>query len=165
MKKIVTFLPITMGDWQKLSIASVNWEPLSFMEQVLDWSILPENSFGKLYAEIKDFNEAPLPPLFYLQPQGKAIGIRLAYSQAPELHGQSKPMFETGQFIIEGSEIIFKVGKAPYENPRRFQLVQSEWFKLPRMPNVSCLWIQAKNFYPGAQCGVAFVNLAIAEEV
>lgn len=160
MKRLITFLPITAGQWiqtnktvSKIKIPNQEWEPLGFLEQVLDWTILPENSYGKLYAEIKDFGSG-----------GGDIGIRLAYSQAPELHKLDAAMFYRGMFVVEGSEIIFKNGAEPYQKPTRWQLVQSEWFRLPRMPNISCLWIQAKPFYENGIVGVAFANLAIAEE-
>ena len=136
MKKLITYLPINIGAW--IVATSEEWENLRFVESVLDWSLLPENAYGKLYVEIYDDTRD--------SPDIHTISVRLMYQQEPAI------------FIgVESSEIT-------YTGSKRWQLLESEWFKLPRVSGVSCLWIQGKTT-KGGRCAVALANLAIAEEV
>jgi len=146
MKKVIAYIPINLGHWQGIDKNSYGgaidgvWHNMYFVEQVIDWSDLPKNSFGKLMAELKNGSKD-------LGSQRGRIGIRLAYQQ------------KRGEWIpLEGSEIYSMGGK-------RWELKQSDWFKLPtHVKGVSCLWIQGME-EEGSSCQIALVNLVIAEEV
>lgn len=134
-KRIIAMLPITKGQW--VSTSSHVWEGLYFMELVFDWSILPPNSYGKLYAEILGNREV----------SEDHIAIRLSYQQKPQIW-----------IPVVGSEIVHK-------GIPRWQLLESMWFKLPREAGVSCLWIEGKTMVEKGACRVALVTLVIAEEI
>lgn len=149
MKNVLTFLPINIGKLVEPTPHS-RWFGFSFLEQVLDWSILPENCWGKLYVKLKDAS----------QPQSEQmkgfIEVRLAFTQDPQLHGLAHPMYGGAEFIVKGSEIR-------HTGDKKWQLKESQWFKLPRLNNISCLWIQGRAD-EGTLCAVQLANLAIAEE-
>jgi len=149
MKKILTFLPINVGKWVQ-TVVSDKWQGLAYMEQILDWSILPENCYGKLFVEMMNMSPE------HVKEEGQLIELRLVYTQDPELY-EPGTSDHGKEFVIEDSNISHKGSK-------RWQLKESEWFKLPRTHNVSCLWVQGKAS-GGAICGLALANLVIAQEI
>ena len=136
MKRIIGYVTINAGSWRNAPKKNT-WNNMYFFEQLIDWSDLPQNSYGKLMAEVSNA---------LVRKSNARIGVRLAYQQ------------KVAKWIpIEGSE-------AYGEGDKRWELVSSDWFKLPTDSGVSCLWLQGMA-EEGAICSVALVNLAIAEEV
>jgi len=136
MKKVIAVISITRGSWMKTDMPK--WEGLYFEEFLIDWSLF-SNCSGKFYVETMHC-ETLKPP--------QAGALRLAYQQLP---AQMIP--------IEGSEIT------TYQKTKsRWQLLESEWFKLPQKRGVSCVWVQGKA-NPKCEISLALATLVIAEEV
>jgi hypothetical protein len=137
---IIAMLPITKGEWCYTEVRNWDENPkdagLYFMELVFDWTLFPPNAKGKLYAEIMGNRRLPEDD----------IEIRLAYQQEPY-----------NWIPVPGSEIR-------HSGSTRWQLVESNWFELPKEPGVSCLWIQGQVHKEGGKCQVALVTLVIAQE-
>ena len=134
MSEVVCVIPITKGEW--ITTTSEEWEGLYFAEFVIDWSLF-KNCYGKLYIETMHADSLNPPKLGWL---------RMAYQQEP------------AQFIpVEGSEI-----ETQQKTSARWQLLESEWFKLPDEPGVSCVWIQGKT-NKGCECSLALATLVIAK--
>lgn len=144
MKQVVAVINITKGTWE--GTKSNEWKGLYFLETLLDFSLF-KKCYGKLYVETMH--------------NSRTFGgeIRLAYVQKIDTW---IPIF--------GSEIITK----KTHEPKDWELMQSDWFALPEVEGVSCIWIQAKagqfttgkigEFVINKICQVAFATLIIAKE-
>lgn len=131
--EVIAVIPITKGQWQ--GTTEIEWTGLYFLETLLDFSLF-KGCVGKLYVETMHSSR---------QYGGS---IRLAYVQ------------KIGEWIpIEGSEIYTK----KTHEPKDWELMQSEWFALPTVEGVSCVWIQAKA-EQFKTCQVAFATLTIAKD-
>lgn len=133
-REVVAVIPITRGQW--MTITSVEWEGFYFEEFIIDWSLF-KNCYGRLYVETMHADG--------LNPKRGGF-LRLAYQQNP------------AEFIpIEGSDI-----ETYQKVSTRWQLLESEWFKLPEEPGVSCVWVQGKAL-PERECCLALATLVIVK--
>lgn len=145
-RKVLAYIPINLGGWKCLEKTAYGgprdkvWFNLYFLEQVINWKDLPPNCVAKLMVEFKD----GIREFGKQKGEGK-VGVRLAIQQ------------KRNQWIpIKGSEIFSDGGE-------RWQLGESDWFKLPRRKGLWLIWIQGMQT-EGSRCCVALANIVIAEE-
>ena len=111
---------------------SQEWVGMYFFEVVLDWRLF-EGCRGKLYVETIHNKE-------------HGGELRLAYQQKP------------AEFVVvEGSEVV-----SENTSGVRWQLLESDWFDLPKDEGVSCVWVQGKAD-EGKTCSLALATLVIAK--
>jgi hypothetical protein len=122
--KIITCIPFAKREWTIPSIPhdDPDWKGFYFEEFVIDWSIFPENSFGKLYVETRHI-DIPESTDGFRKRINEGGWIRMAYQYEPR---QTR--------TVEGSTIETYAKKVT-----RWQLLESEWFKLPTEPDVACV--------------------------
>jgi len=136
--EVIAVIPITKGEWMRADKPHGDeWFGFYFGEFMIDWSLFSD-CYGKLYIETMH-SDGLQPP--------KGGTIRLASQQQPAKY-----------IPVEGSEIdtYAKV-------PARWQLLESDWFRLPEEPGVSCVWVEGRPL-PGRECLLALATLVIARE-
>ena len=109
---------------------SIDWCGMYFFEVLLDWSLF-EGGLGKLYVET----------IHNAEYSGE---LRLVYQQKPAV------------FVpIVGSEIVTRNVTGV-----RWQLLESDWFVLPSVGGVSCVWVQGKADMDKL-CSIALATLVV----
>ena len=131
---VVAVIPIAKGQWENIHYITEPkaWVGFYFFEVVLDWSLF-EGCRGKLYVETIHNKE-----------HGGVL--RLAYQQKP-----------ANMIPVVGSEIVTRDTSGV-----RWQLLESDWFDLPVVEGVSCVWVQGKAG-EGLTCSLALATLVIAK--
>jgi len=147
MKKFIASFCFANREWSQPSIGhdDPDWKGFYFHEFVIDWSIFPPNSYGQLYVETMHVEIPSSEGKPAIREGGE---IRVAYQYKPH-----------AMIPIEESII-----KTYIKTSARWQLLSSEWFKIPSTPDVACVWIEGKS-EPGKNISLALATLVIAEEV
>ena len=134
MKGLPIPLPFNRrGEWE--SHGNQNWEGFYFFENVLNWDLF-KGCIGKLCVETMHNAE-------------EGGELALSYQQLPPRENM-KP--------IEGSVIKTH----PSKHGARWLLTESDWFKLPELGGVSCLWMVGRA-EPNKRISLALATLYIAE--
>ena len=141
---IVTTFTITRGQWMtadQMHSTGPEWMGFYYEEFATDWSMFP-GCWGKLVMETMDCDI----PASEGKPAIKEGGwLRLAY----QYHAHT-------MIPVEGSEAHSKGIISA-----RWQMVHSNWFKLPETPGDACVWIEGKS-EPGKQISLALATLHVA---
>jgi len=113
---------------------SLTYKGLPFMEAVVDISLFAGKQ-AKLYVET-------------LHQKGDGGSICLAWQQKKK---------EWNHF--ENSYI-----HTSKKSPTKWQLLESDWFPIPDIKGVSCLWIMGKRYPETEKVGVALASLVITDD-
>ena len=123
---------INLNTGRWVSTQNKDWTELYFVETVLDLSLF-KHCKAKLYVET-------------LHREKEGGELRLAWQQAPSKWNP-----------FQGSEIVTRK-----KNSGHWQLMESEWFTVPYIPDVSCLWVQGKAAADKEQISVALATVVFA---
>jgi hypothetical protein len=145
---IVTTFTISRGDWMSAdrphSTIKDGWQGFYFGEFGTDWSMFP-GCYGKLvmetmHADIPGATDGSGKP-----PIKEGGALRLAYQyltwdMLPVDGSDTRTDKNAPMIPVEGSEAHSSTGIIS----ARWQMVHSEWFKLPETPGDACVWIEGK---------------------
>ena len=145
--KVVGTITMTKGQWanphMKHDDYEDGWMGFYFEEFIIDWSIFPSGSMGKIYAETMH-GDVPASEAGDREEVHEGGWLRLAYQYDP-------------YHMIPIKESIMKTSR---DIAARWQMVESEWFPIPSTKGRACVWMEGKP-EEGKKISMALATLVI----
>jgi hypothetical protein len=149
-KRLVTTVSVNMGSWRNYGANDDvdridGWRPCYFQEAPFNFGWLPKNCYGKFAIEMKESDE-------------KETNIEVVVGWQESIRDGGVGKFN----IIEESKLV--LGKYEPERQKRWEIYETDYFKLPDYDGVILLWLLQRNSVPTTTLSIAMWTLAIFED-